>query len=694
MNYAFYEAKIGEKEKRIFGNGNLFYILAVKEDETTITLFLFAKTDGKFRTARIIAENCYTFETNPTDVILRKVLPDSSNYYYNSFHLDNRWDINNVFQSNDENEIKDWADKNNIVLFSNYESDMREIKTEIKNNTRLSNLQIMDIVSNIRIVRITGTKISYSYASGIDCVYDKNRYDPSPQSSEIFIYDNGFSEWKKERIHTDASYCVNYFSTLRNSFAKSHVYVRTTENSISLDKIELSVSCQNDTLTITAEKTFSYDYEIGKPILCKKYMKTKTKDVSGLEMFHINSQTIRNPYDIYTFEGAFNEYDFFIKNEKLLSKCGLFKLLQDYSERVNITSFFILYLCLIQEYNIIELLVKMGHTNLVEDIFLLLYSCGTKDKIAENINNLSQLINKETTKGSLALRLPSYIADYLKMQKESLSNYLFWRDIYEIENISKENFEKFLNMPEKIIISSEVSANKGRWNAINWQDLNIQEIIKYDGYSLNKVFKYVYKITTTNALSRRYRYSIFRDTFDILKDTLTMAEELGFELEPYPDNLYQIHSQLSEVIKERREKIQNEAVEKISVSGQKVIEEALESKSVTLPTKAIEKYTYVIPKNQQEFTQEGQQQHNCVAGYCSRVKNGQCVIFFVREKDSPNDSFVTAEITTRGLGQVMYSNNRRVPYDSLVYQYCKFISRTILKGIEKGDIIALSKLLK
>ena len=37
-----------------------------------------------------------------------------------------------------------------------------------------------------------------------------------------------------------------------------------------------------------------------------------------------------------------------------------------------------------------------------------------------------------------------------------------------------------------------------------------------------------------------------------------------------------------------------------------------------------------------------------------------CIIFFIRKKDSPEDSFITAEYRYGQLNQLMYKNNIRV----------------------------------
>ena len=85
--------------------------------------------------------------------------------------------------------------------------------------------------------------------------------------------------------------------------------------------------------------------------------------------------------------------------------------------------------------------------------------------------------------------------------------------------------------------------------------------------------------------------------------------------------------------------------------------------------------------------EEGNQQHNCVGSYIRSVSEGQCVIFFIRKKDEPHHSFITAECRKNGLGQLMYANNRWVGDDDL-RKFASSICNKILTGVSSGKIAA------
>lgn len=62
-----------------------------------------------------------------------------------------------------------------------------------------------------------------------------------------------------------------------------------------------------------------------------------------------------------------------------------------------------------------------------------------------------------------------------------------------------------------------------------------------------------------------------------------------------------------------------------------------------------DKYMVVIPTTEQMFFDEAQQQSNCVySSYFDRVLNGTSNIIFIREKDKPNKSLITCEISYLG----------------------------------------------
>ena len=54
---------------------------------------------------------------------------------------------------------------------------------------------------------------------------------------------------------------------------------------------------------------------------------------------------------------------------------------------------------------------------------------------------------------------------------------------------------------------------------------------------------------------------------------------------------------------------------------------------------------------------EGQAQHNCVGSYIKKMSSGDDIVFFIRKKESPDTSFVTAEYRNGGIAQLFYKNN-------------------------------------
>ena len=91
-----------------------------------------------------------------------------------------------------------------------------------------------------------------------------------------------------------------------------------------------------------------------------------------------------------------------------------------------------------------------------------------------------------------------------------------------------------------------------------------------------------------------------------------------------------------------------------------------------------ENYTIVIPKSSAEFIDEGMQQHNCVASYVRRVVNGECLVFFIREKEFPDKSFVTAECRNGEIMQILLRNNRSLtPAHNDVLQFAKKFAKNI-----------------
>lgn len=710
MRYLVLKAQKKEKKKDtpfIYGDGDIFFFISVLSrveeignyNVQVMNCLFYAKDGENFKIAsdyNSIVRDYDNFEERSASVF-QSQLPCESTYSWNR----DGFDIFTVLDTDNEDDLYLFLEENKIIPFEKYQA-TGSPKVLINNNSSLNNIAITRLMEYAKISQIKS--IDYSC---IGYTYQQLNVNQNEEEGNYYSYSEyalyatkDFFEWYKKYFiygednkYTSKRCAVVSFSRLinNNKATRDFYYVSATNKSVKITKVKLTISFKNETLIFDFNDAFAYDYTLGEKIVCVKKLKKGDKEVSPFDMFNINSQTIRNPQGIYVFEESENVQEFFINNYTFFERCGLIRFISEMKMSLKLKALLVLYLCLIYEYPVIELLVKMGHSNLIECIFKKLLNSPRKDMIRDNVLELEQLINRDTTKGTMALRIPSYIGDYLKARHSSLRDYLFWRDIFEITHISKENFEEFINLPERVIINAEIfeGSSFDSWRANDWYSLGLQDIVKYNGYSLKKTIKYCF-----NRSEDGNNYQSFTTSVNVLKDTLCMAEELDFDLEPYPDNLNQIHNQLSMIKREKVAELSEKKVKNIADECSAVMEKVFSSNAADLPTKAMEELTYVFPSSQMDFTQEGQNQHNCVAGYFSRVQRGDCVIFFVRRKEDVKSSYITAEIRKDGIAQVMYSNNRPVSHESMDYKYCRYIANKILRAINADEIHAIHKVLK
>lgn len=147
-------------------------------------------------------------------------------------------------------------------------------------------------------------------------------------------------------------------------------------------------------------------------------------------------------------------------------------------------------------------------------------------------------------------------------------------------------------------------------------------------------------------------------------DYLNMARRLNYDLTDevvlFPKDIKKAHDTAATVernlIKEQEEK---ELREK-------------ELKAKELYDERVRKYEYsngvfkiIVPPTLSSIVQEGQVQHNCVAGYVDRHANNKLCILFMRFCDRPEESFCTIEISTAGeVKQCLAKRNSEPPEEA------------------------------
>lgn len=144
-------------------------------------------------------------------------------------------------------------------------------------------------------------------------------------------------------------------------------------------------------------------------------------------------------------------------------------------------------------------------------------------------------------------------------------------------------------------------------------------------------------------------------------DTLNMQKSIyGKVVDKYPEHLDSLHTKLSYMVK-----VRNRAYDKERWLA--AVEKAKELEHTN------QFYCVTVPKTREELCDEATQQSNCVAGYFSRMVEGVCTILFLRNRKTPEKSWITVEVRDNAIVQAKLARNRDLTPDaySMLSQYAK-----------------------
>lgn len=492
----------------------------------------------------------------------------------------------------------------------------------------------------------------------------------SAHNNEIVM--KSFKEWQKKHYRADY-YNSRAFSDTPTTRKEYLYYMKThpdNENGIILYKICREISTETDTITTSYNVEYTLEHIVGEKICCTKFLKRSNKPANAFDMLNINTKNINaTPRIIY--EESDDFFDFASKHEKFMKYSGFLSLLKYSSISLDLEPFFIVFLGILNQYPILEQIIKMGHAKLYYNLYDAMRKCLNKEEINNNVRQLSQIVDNEATKGKDALRFPTYIGDYLIKKNAPIEEYYYWRDLYEITNIDKNNFETFTDSFNFAWINSQIGLE------------DIGNILKF-GYTIEKLFNYIVKQCKKNDL-------IADEVVSYLSDYLTMCDMMQVEADKFPSKVKKLHDDMLIHYRKYNE-VEND--KKLAIIGAEcekyVIPDEKELEKIGIP-KLFKEYTIVFPKSEKDFINEGNMQHNCVGSYPPRVKRGDCIIFFIRKKETPRESFITAECKGNGLGQCFLSNNRFVGNEDII-NFAKYIANKIKTGCRSGKIHGLNNI--
>lgn len=427
--------------------------------------------------------------------------------------------------------------------------------------------------------------------------------------------------------------------------------------------IEYTGTSQN----IEYKTTHYFEIIPGKVAKCWKLLKTGDTETSTDSIMDFVGTNV-------WWEGAPHNSSYYYDNRNALNFfCDAFP---QFCERTGLTYLsdimdisadtFFSYLCVYAEYPVLELLIKMKYWTLVEGIVRSMCA-ASKAFREEQIQELSQILAVNETRGSKAMTIPPYIAKYIRDNMMEYRDFVAWANLYQVAKLSKEQFESLISCDEFIILQLAYRNRNG--NTIygkNYLIENLTELVKY-GYFPEKLVRYVVKLKREQKIS-------FHEVFTLIRDTAQMADLLQVPFELYPKDLRARHDSLSVAFKSFQQKEKDSAV---NAHGHEI--EAVYDFAKSEKVFADSQYKIVVPKTVRDIVDEGQQQSNCVGSYVDSFAKKETIIFFVRDKDTPQKSFVTVEFRNGEMRQCYYAYNRRVPEGTKEFQVAKAFCKKLAK---------------
>jgi hypothetical protein len=372
-----------------------------------------------------------------------------------------------------------------------------------------------------------------------------------------------------------------------------------------------------------------------------KYARGKEVDIDMFDAFQLNSKLLKDAPNVY-FENACGMIDFVLKHKKFNQYTGFMQCFNLADVVIPRNSFFMFYMYLYAQYPVVEFVVKMGYIDLVAKIMKNLANGYNKDNIRIRAAELSKILNCEATNGSMALTAPKYIADDLNLKEAEIDEYVLWGDICQMSEdgpISKENY---------------IAATRNNvYPHLYFRRLDIPNILKY-GYTMKEFIKYMRKQVMLCAPNdiKGYTYADYGHILTCWRDYLNMCDLMCVKHEKFPMNIKSAHDNILIAFRAYENIMADKMIDKIANMAEKCIPDTNKYND--------SQYVIVMPHNITDVVQEGQAQHNCVGSYINRIAKKQSLVFFIRKKEDPTTSLVTAEYRNGKITQLYYKNNQHV----------------------------------
>ena len=486
---------------------------------------------------------------------------------------------------------------------------------------------------------------------GCDCPSCGNRM----RGDDNAIVSKGYADYLKK-------YRMSLMGTVRQSVSDQAIIAVADGVGFDLYRVVRRVSHAKGVFKDSVFAENGVVHKVGEEVASYRYLKSgDARKVDAFDALNFNSKSLETPPRVI-YDGHGDFIQFAKSNSEAMRRCGFIDVASLANGVQNLESFFLTFVAVTNTYPVIEQIVKAGHASLFFGVYDAVVAAGSKQRIAREVEALSQIVDSSSTKAGKALRFPSYIGDYLNAKRAKLAEYYAWRDMYELTHMSKEQFEAVVKGIDYALIAPTVELGR------------LCNILKF-GYRLPKLLSYIAEGNVD-------------DRVQLLNDYLQMCDLMEVEPDKYPANLRKAHDDMTDHMHASEIDAKDTTLARIAGQASAYALRGVGRDDVIGVPKAFERYDVVFPKSVRDFVEEGNRQHNCVGSYPGLVVNGVSVVFFIRKKEEPHGSFVTAECDLAGLKQIRYSNNRKVDDDD-VLELARFVSKRIAIGCRSGEIDAL-----
>lgn len=380
---------------------------------------------------------------------------------------------------------------------------------------------------------------------------------------------------------------------------------------------------------------------------CRGYKIVRKKEVE-MDIFtilNINSNYPKMAPQII-FEDAVNSIDFILTNKKFNKYTAYMDLFNVIDVNIPKESLFMMYMYLYAAYPSIELVVKMGMYQFCVHMLRKMAHAPDRIKIKEMADSFSKLLRADATNGTQVFNLPKYVVEDCLARDVSWDEMLAWQDIYELDTDGKLGKEQYFYVTRHQQYLRDGYAYKTLVDAMVY------------GYSPQECVNYLQKQNDRAKTPIAWRKTYIRDPMATLfTDYLRICDLMRVAPDKYPMDIKDAHDRVAAAHSAQENKVTDLSIDSIAKAAEKHIPTSQEYKDSD--------YLIMLPHSSFDVIQEGQNMRNCVGSYIDRIAKRESLVFFIRKKDAPKESLITAEYCHGQITQLYYKNNRAVTEPNL-----------------------------